>query len=248
MVPLGLADEVTLEAAEDFVFSCSDPSLPADDSNLAVRAARVFAERTNRPRGVRIHLEKHTPHGAGLGGGSSDAAAVLLALNGLHSTGLGSDDLAALAAELGSDVPFFIYEAPAWCMGRGEIVEPCAFPQALPVLLVKPPFPVPTPAAYKDWAKSRELPGIDYTPQELSWGTLQNDLERPVFEKYVFLAALKTWLRAQPEVEGALLSGSGSTMFAVLRDATEGEPLAARTRAHFGESLWTCVTRVAVSP
>jgi 4-diphosphocytidyl-2-C-methyl-D-erythritol kinase len=104
---------------------------------------------------------------------------------------------------------------------------------------LKPEFGVPTPWAYGRWRDARALPGIDYAPQSLGELTLVNDLERPVFEKYVFLAEMKRWLRAQPEVLAAMLSGSGSTMFAVLREAKAAEALAARARAELDPALWT---------
>src|SRR5262249_1850957 len=110
IAPVELADEVMVESAASFSFTCSDGSLPTDDSNLAARAARLFGERIGRPMLVHIHLEKKIPHGAGLGGGSSDAAAVLLALNERANDALSPADLHALAAQLGSDVPFFLYD------------------------------------------------------------------------------------------------------------------------------------------
>jgi 4-diphosphocytidyl-2-C-methyl-D-erythritol kinase len=122
--------------------------------------------------------------------------------------------------------------------GRGERVEPMATVPALPLLLIKPPFGVPTPWAYQHWASSREIPGIRYAAQEFAWGELVNDLERPVFEKYLFLASLKQWLLEQPEVAGALMSGSGSTVFAVLHERQLGFPLGERVAAEFGRDLW----------
>jgi 4-diphosphocytidyl-2-C-methyl-D-erythritol kinase len=193
---------------------------------------------TGREPHLRIHLQKKIPHGAGLGGGSSDAATTLLALNALFQTPLPRMELAELAAQLGSDVPVFIHERAAICRGRGEQVEPLAFPYRIPLLLVKPPFPVPTPWAYRQWLDAREIPGVSYTAQAFPWGELRNDLERPVFEKYLFLAVLKRWLLAQEEVAGALMSGSGSTVFAVLRDRVAAAPLAERAVGEFGHSLW----------
>jgi 4-diphosphocytidyl-2-C-methyl-D-erythritol kinase len=245
MVPLTLADELDIEwTVASIELTCSDPSLPTGPENLAYRAAQLFIER-HPPvgRGVRLTLEKRVPHGAGLGGGSSDAAAVLLALNELSGLRLPAGQLASLAAELGSDVPFFVYRSAATCRGRGERVEPVALGEPLPLLLIKPPFPIPTPWAYSRWRDSRELPGVRYTPQQFPWGELMNDLERPVFEKYLVLAELKMWLLEQPEVAGALMSGSGSTMLAVLRGRgdAKGEILAARARERCGGDWWTCV-------
>jgi len=143
-----------------------------------------------------------------------------------------------MAADLGSDIPFFIYQSAALIRGRGERVEPVDFPHALPLLLIKPPFGVPTPWAYKHWRDSQEIPGVRYDAQEFPWGPLVNDLERPVFEKYIFLADLKTWLLDQPEVAGALMSGSGSTVFALLKSPATAEVLGARVVAEFGPDLW----------
>lgn len=243
--PVGLADSLTFEDATAFRFTCDDRTLPTDDSNLAVRAARRFSERAGLPLRVSIHLEKRIPHGAGLGGGSSDAATVLRVLNERAGHPLSLPDLATIAGELGSDVPFFLQDSAALCRGRGEVVEPQPLAGPLPLLLIKPPFPVPTPWAYQHWSGSHELPGVFYGPQPLGDMELINDLERPVFEKYLFLAALKTWLMAQPEVAGALMSGSGSTSLAVLRDRSSAAALERRTRDEFGEELWCCQTETA---
>ncbi len=247
MAPLSLADELTIEPNEsggDLFFSSDDPSLPAGEENLVVRAARAYFAEIGEKARVRIELRKKIPHGAGLGGGSSDAASTLLGLNELHSGKVESARLTKLAAALGSDVPFFLARSPARCRGRGEIVEPLASLPEMELLLLKPAFGVPTPCAYQHWQDSRPLPGVGYGPQKLGKLTLQNDLERPVFEKYVFLARLKTWLRMQPEVAGALLSGSGSTILAVLRAGKKPEALAERARAELDPLLWTCATRM----
>ena len=153
--------------------------------------------------------------------------------------------LSAMAAELGSDIPFFVYRSAAVCRGRGELVEPVEFDHALPLLLIKPEFGVPTPWAYKQWKESRELPGIPYQPQYFPWGRIVNDLERPVFEKYIFLALLKRWLLAQPEVAGALMSGSGSTTLAILHEASKGTALQSKIAAEFGDGLWICACNIA---
>jgi 4-diphosphocytidyl-2-C-methyl-D-erythritol kinase len=237
IVPISIGDRLEIERrdAGGLDFTCSDPELPIDERNLVVRAVRLFCERFGVEPHLRINLKKEIPHGAGLGGGSSDAAATLLALDQLFATHAPLDEL---AAQLGSDVPFFLQRSVALVRGRGEIVTPTDFPHMLALLLIKPPFNVPTPWAYQQWQDSREIPGVRYEAQELPWGTLVNDLERPVFEKYVFLAELKMWLLAQPEIAGALMSGSGATMFGVLREAETASELQARVSAVFGPSLW----------
>ncbi|HXM33018.1 MAG TPA: 4-(cytidine 5'-diphospho)-2-C-methyl-D-erythritol kinase [Chthoniobacterales bacterium] len=242
MTPISLADRLTIERADETEgvdFSCDDAALPAGENNLVVRAAKLFQKSTKTSGGLRLSLEKKIPHGAGLGGGSSDAATTLLGLNELFATRLGQKDLMELAAQLGSDVPFFIAQSAAVCRGRGEIVSPMKLPSALRLLLVKPDFGVPTPSAYARWKDSRELPGVDYAPQEFSRVLFRNDLERPVFEKFVLLAYLKTWLRQQAEVGAALLAGSGSTVFAVLRDGADAEKLGARVHENIDATLWT---------
>ncbi len=242
IVPLGLADRITIEEAGEWSFSCDDPTVPGDEGNLVVRAARLFFAGTGvNAAGARVRLTKAIPHGAGLGGGSSDAAATLRMLDQFYGTRLTTERLMGMAAELGSDVPVFIQGGAAWCRGRGEIVEAADFAARLPVLLLKAGFGVPTPWAYKHWKESRRLDGVRYEGQEFGWGRLENDLERPVFEKYLVLGAMKEWLRRQPEAAGALMSGSGSTMFAVLREAGVGETLAARAREMYGE-VWACET------
>jgi 4-diphosphocytidyl-2-C-methyl-D-erythritol kinase len=242
IVPLGLADRLTIEEAGEWSFSCDDPTVPGDEGNLVVRAARLFFAETGVKAAGRVRLMKAIPHGAGLGGGSSDAAATLRMLDEFFGTGLARERLMRMAAELGSDVPVFVEGRAAWCRGRGERIEAAEFAERLPVLLVKPGFGVATPWAYKRWKESRRLEGVRYEGQEFPWGRLENDLERPVFEKYLVLAAMKEWLREQPETAGALMSGSGSAMFAVLREKGMGETLGARVREVFGKEVWTVET------
>jgi 4-diphosphocytidyl-2-C-methyl-D-erythritol kinase len=112
-------------------------------------------------------------------------------------------------------------------------------------LLVKPSFGVPTQWAYSRWQDSREIPGVLYASEAFDSQTFVNDLERPVFEKFAFLAQLKMWLVKQPEVGAALMSGSGSTVFAVIRDHTDVDRLATRAKTELDPELWTfaCETR-----
>jgi 4-diphosphocytidyl-2-C-methyl-D-erythritol kinase len=243
MMPISLADRITIERAGDdgeISFSCDNPSLPAGDDNLVIRAAKLFRQRTKITNGITVALEKRIPHGAGLGGGSSDAASTLLGLNELFAAGLEQEDLLKLAAKLGSDVPFFVVGSAAACRGRGEIVTPISLETRFHLVLLKPDFGVPTPWAYGRWKESRELPGVDYEAQEFNGARFVNDLERPVFEKFVLLAHLKTWLRGQPEVAVGLMSGSGSTVFAILREGAGGDILATRARNEIDPKLWTC--------
>jgi 4-diphosphocytidyl-2-C-methyl-D-erythritol kinase len=241
IAPISLRDEITIERQSRWIdFACDDPSIPKGDDNLVMRAAKVFFETTNVKAGVSISLTKKIPNGAGLGGGSSDAASTLIALNQIFDTNLPREALAKMAGQIGSDVPFFIFESAALCTGRGELVRPEPLKNQMSILLLKPAFGVPTAWAYSRWQISKEISNVSYAPQQLNTFTFLNDLERPVFEKFVFLAELKTWLRKQPEVAAALMSGSGSTVFAVLRETTDADALAKRAKEQLDPALWTC--------
>ena len=239
--PISLYDKIDIEKQSRWIdFSCDDPTLSSGDDNLVVRAAKLFLERAKIKSGVSIKLEKKIPHGAGLGGGSSDAAATVRTLNRLFETKLSREKLAELASTIGSDVPFFLFESAAICKARGEIVEPTKLKEKLSILLLKPAFSVATAWAYSRWQDSKTLSEISYEAQKFGGQSFVNDLERPVFEKFIFLAQLKTWLLKQSEVGAALMSGSGSTVFAVLREKANGDSLAERVRKELDREIWTC--------
>jgi 4-diphosphocytidyl-2-C-methyl-D-erythritol kinase len=242
IAPISLYDEIRIEKlhmGKGIEFQCDDPSVPQSHDNLVVRAANAFFERTNLEPAISIELKKNIPHGAGLGGGSSDAASVLLALNTLFETKLSQEALAEMAEPIGSDVPFFLFQSAAQCRGHGEMVTPIKLKGHFPILLLKPAFAVSTVWAYSRWQDSQEIPGVRYEAQEFADQTFVNDLERPVFEKFVFLAQLKTWLLSQSEVAAALMSGSGSTMFAVLRESADADQVEKRAKAALDPELWT---------
>ena len=244
IAPISLCDEIKIErrsGKHEIAFRCDDPSVPKGEDNIVVRAAKVFLEEMKITNGVSIALKKTIPHGAGLGGGSSDAASTLLALNELFETNLPREALAKMAEMIGSDVPFFIFQSAAVCKRRGELVSPTRLREQLSVLLLKPEFGVATQWAYSQWRDSREILGISYGAQQFTQQSFVNDLERPVFEKFVFLAQLKMWLVNQPEVGVALMSGSGSTVFAVIRNHADAEYLARRAKVAVDPELWTCV-------
>src|ERR1051326_74736 len=239
IMPITLYDEIEIRRSDsnEIEFHCDDPSVPAGEDNLIIRAAKSFFTATKLKSAISIDLKKKIPHGAGLGGGSSDAASTLLALNRLFDTKLPSEAVATI----GSDVPFFVFRSPALCKGRGELVTPVKAKKKLTILLLKPAFAVSTAWGYSRWQRSREIPGVRYEGQEFAGETFVNDLERPVFEKFLFLAQLKMWLLEQAEVGAALMSGSGSTMFAVLREHADANILTMRAKAALDPELWTCV-------
>ena len=246
MVPLDLADRLHFEKADSYRLRCDAPGVPLDESNLVTKAVRIFERAAGIDCHWQITLEKNVPHGAGLGGGSSDAATVLLVLNELEKTKLSNEQLAEMSAEIGSDIPFFIYQQACMITGRGEHVEPLDMPtlSGTPILLLKPEFGVSTPDAYENCLNAEPLPGVTYAPQKMPWGEIVNDLEKPVFYKHRFLAEMKVWLLEQPEVSAAMMSGSGSTMMAFLMDASLSDDLINRARKELDPTLWAASTHI----
>jgi 4-diphosphocytidyl-2-C-methyl-D-erythritol kinase len=241
IAPISLYDELEIVRQPRWIdFGCADPAIPKGDENLVVRAATTFFQATNVKGGVSIQLHKRIPHGAGLGGGSSDAASTLLALNQLFGTNLPREALAKIGESIGSDVPFFVFQSAAICRGRGELVFTEPLRERLSILLLKPEFGVPTAWVYAHWQKSKAIPEVQYQAQNFERFTFINDLERPVFEKFVFLGELKMWLLKQPEVGAALMSGSGSTLFAVMKPKADADVVSERVRKELDRKLWTC--------
>jgi 4-diphosphocytidyl-2-C-methyl-D-erythritol kinase len=241
IAPISLYDELGIDKQPRWIdFNCDNASIPSGDENLVVRAAKTFFQTTQAKGGVSIVLHKKIPDGAGLGGGSSDAAATLLALNQLFDTKLTRKALVKMAETIGSDVPFFMFQSAATCKGRGELVTPVELRERLSILLLKPEFGVSSSWAYSHWQDSKEIPRVAYGAQEFAGQTFVNDLERSVFEKFVFLAELKMWLLKQTEVGAALMSGSGSTVFAVMRANADADALAKEARAELDRELWAC--------
>jgi len=251
MTLLSLADDLVFRSGrrKELVLTVEDADWTPEPGsrNLVEQAYDAFAAATGKKEPLQVHLVKRIPSGAGLGGGSSDAAAMLRGLNEITQAGLSPEALEEIAAPIGSDVPFFIRGRISDCSGRGECVVPVDDDWELPVVLFKPGFSVATPDAYGNWADSKEIPGVYYGPQLCPWGEMVNDLERPVFGKFPMLAELKMWLLDQPGVHAALLSGSGSSMVAILSRQDGGEALAAAARDTFGPDLWTYVGQTLAS-
>jgi 4-diphosphocytidyl-2-C-methyl-D-erythritol kinase len=240
MLPIGLCDSIEIERATQPSFLSNVPELSEDPLNLVIRAAEIFNRAAGIDTAYAFRLEKKIPIGAGLGGGSSNGAATLRLLNALHDFRFAGQQLEELAANLGSDVAFFLTSQSAWCTGRGEKIEPRVFPSDLWISLFKPGFAISTAGAYRAYA---QLDSAHKRGQEVDteWGKLRNDLEPAVLPKYLFLALLKDWLKQQSETLFALMSGSGSTIFAIVRSKAEGEILQTRFRTEFGDQTWSTV-------
>jgi 4-diphosphocytidyl-2-C-methyl-D-erythritol kinase len=250
-LPLHLADEVEFRPGQgslQLVVRGAGREVPTDSQNLAWRAAEAFFAAINQPPDIHLTLHKVIPTGAGLGGGSSNAAQVLLGLNQLHQHPLDSETLHKLAAQLGSDVPFFLLQAPARLQGRGEILSPLPFPPAWPILLLKPSFGIPTAWAYQAWRTNPDARALTLLhtwkkiPREMKEWPLGNDLIGPVYHKFLLLPILQQWLTTKPGVVFAQMSGSGSTIFAVLRSPDLARPLIEAATGEFGP-LWSCATQ-----
>ncbi|MES2309738.1 MAG: 4-(cytidine 5'-diphospho)-2-C-methyl-D-erythritol kinase [Verrucomicrobiota bacterium] len=226
MLPISLADELRfIKREEGIQMTCSDASLPCDSSNLVWKAAALFLQTYAVKGGVEIHLEKKTPHGAGLGGGSSDAATVLLTLREMYQVSTSDEELAALSSQMGSDIPFFIYRKAAWCRGRGEIIEPKELRNSYQGVLVHPGFGVPTPWAYKTYAQN---PSQGVCGKDLGDVILQNDLEPPVFSKYIWMYPI-----AEQNIR------SRSAVFALTYPGVPREELLERFRLEFGREVFS---------
>ncbi len=245
MARIDLWDRLYFENADSLSISCDYEGVPVDESNLVMKAVRLLEGYTGKIFNYHIKLEKSIPHGAGLAGGSSNAATTLKAINQLENLKLSTETLAGIAADLGADVAFFLYEATCVCSGIGEIVEPLNIASDkldAPLLLLKPRFEVSTPKAYKAFGNSSEITDVSYVAQLMAWGEMVNDLEKPVFAKHRYLAELKMWLLSQDQVQGALMSGSGSTVFAVLKKGISLEnqiSLELKVKNEFDPNLWS---------
>ena len=222
------ADTVTAQPADTLSMTCSDPALPTDEENLCMQAARRLAEAFGVSAGAALHLEKRVPYGAGLGGGSSDAAATLRLLNRLWTLDASPEDLHAIAAEIGADVPFFLSEAlAAYATGRGDEItalhdEGRGYQLPFPVLVAVPPVTVATPEAYAQVtptdADRPKLPAVVRSNDLARWrDTLVNDFEAPVTAAEPAVATLRTWLQDE-EAGYVSLSGSGGAVYGVFED------------------------------
>jgi 4-diphosphocytidyl-2-C-methyl-D-erythritol kinase len=267
VVPLDWGDTLTVTPASEarpaaLRLACDDPAVPADGTNLVLVAARAFARATGRNDAVDFSLVKRIPAGAGLGGGSSDAAAALQALNRLAGGPLSPEALAAVAAEVGSDCPLFLRPGPVVMRGRGERVEPLAAAAVRlcgrRVLVVKPGFGISTPWAYGALARGAPatyLPADEAEARLAEWVARAdapaedlafNSFEAVVFAKFAALPVLRARLREEFNL-GLHLSGSGSAAFVFLAESAEAGPVEAAVREAWGASALVVEARIPAS-
>ncbi len=230
---IDMFDELDVRLHEhDIKLSTNLSDLPTDGSNLCVRAAHLLRDLTGSPDGVDINLRKNIPIGAGLGGGSADAAATLKALVQLWNLDIAPSELQSLALTIGSDVPFFLNGGTAYATGRGELLEPIALNLPYWIIVVTPPVHVSTAWAYKNLKRREPAIGTDlrmvlkenlHNPEILS-KSLTNDFEDVVFETHPEIRAVKEAL-LNNGADVALLSGSGASVFGLVRSESTAKNL-----------------------
>jgi 4-diphosphocytidyl-2-C-methyl-D-erythritol kinase len=256
MHPVPLYDELNFaRVPQGIQLTCNDVSLPTDSRNLVYRAAELFLEKAEIKEGVQLHLQKRVPLAAGLGGGSANAAVTLLGMNELFANPLSHAQLFPLAAKLGSDVPFFLQNKPALATGRGETITSLDFFPVLAgtaLVLVHPGFGIASAWAYQKLqrfpaavngqpGRAAKLVGLLRAGDLNSAGReFYNSLEAPALEKYPLLSLFQEFFREHGAV-ATLMSGSGSTTFALARNVSAAHELLGEFKAKFGPTHWTTV-------
>jgi 4-diphosphocytidyl-2-C-methyl-D-erythritol kinase len=253
MQTLDLADQLRIRPTADgrIALHCNRSDLPTDGGNLIVQAAELLKARLGLPElGASIELDKRIPIGAGLAGGSSNGAAALVGLNALWGAGFSQDQLLAMAAELGSDMPFCIDGGTQLCFGRGEVLEPARLdaPPGLSVLLIKhPEASVSTPWAY---GRCRELRSdfylsaeADFEQRRQALPQLRNDLQAVVEPEVASVREGLALLRQAGDALVVAMSGSGPSLFALFADtaaAERGRQQLAPLLEQGGFEAWVC--------
>ncbi len=221
--PINIFDRIMIENSDKFSFTSNDKSLPVDSTNLAVHAKNLLEEYSGERLNVTIHLDKNIPAGAGLGGGSSDAAAVLVTLNEFAELHLSENEIFDLAFRLGSDVPFFLNPRPSFACGRGEVLHPLLLHSELPIVIVNPGIHISTRWAYSKITPAspgfdlRKVESLDLYHLKLYNEKINNVFEDPVFNAYPLIRELR-FLHYKLGAVFALMSGSGSTVYGIYPD------------------------------
>ncbi|MCA0387997.1 MAG: 4-(cytidine 5'-diphospho)-2-C-methyl-D-erythritol kinase [Bacteroidetes bacterium] len=230
--PLELCDQIIMRECDHLLIETDSPDLNIDiENNLIFKAVKLMESKTGRQLNCRISLEKRIPMGAGLGGGSSNAASVLLGLNDLFDLKYTKEDLRGFGAELGSDVPFFIHPVPSFGSGRGEILTPLDFELAGVMVVVNPGIHVATGPAYKNCKPGKAPFNLLELNQQKSYDynklqqMIKNAFEETVFIDHPEIGGLKE-LFYKESAEFALMSGSGSTVFGIFDSIKKAEEFA----------------------
>lgn len=225
MQPISLYDEIafSISDGDSIKVACGHCEVPEGRDNIAYRAAEFVLGRIGLKRAVSIDINKKIPVGAGLGGGSSDAATTLMALNGMLDARIPRNELMEMGAKLGSDVPFFILKGSALAKGRGEVLQSVKIPK-FNYILINPGFHVSTAWVYNnlDLTKKAEDNNLSYSEKDFAeYGKIReylvNDLESVTVARFTEISEIKSLLMENGAM-GALMSGSGPTVFGVFPD------------------------------
>jgi 4-diphosphocytidyl-2-C-methyl-D-erythritol kinase len=221
--PVDIWDTITFSESDKFIFETDNETLNSENDNIILKAVSVLEDHSKKKLNAKIHLSKKIPIGAGLGGGSSDAAAVLKTLNSLFRLNIDSLKLNEMAANIGSDVPFFLNPYPSFATSRGEVLEQINFKIDYAIFLINPGIFVSTKWAYekvkprKSGLSLIELYRIGKLKPENFKEYITNDFEKPVMEEFQAIRKLKEELY-EMGADFALMSGSGSSLFAIFRN------------------------------
>jgi 4-diphosphocytidyl-2-C-methyl-D-erythritol kinase len=240
MRPVALYDDLVLEMrSKGIALSCDSPGVPSGQANIAVKAAKLFFDETGVEGGVAMRLEKNIPAGAGLGGGSGNAAAVLVGLDELCGTRLSHSRLHAMAEKLGSDVPLFLKGGACIARGRGEKLRRVKLPEQW-FVLVNPGFAVPTKWAYAAWDGKLTKVKSGHNIKSTGRRTIapgRNDLELVVAKRWPVILRIKAML-AETGANPAMMSGSGSTVFGVFNSVSKARAAMKRIRPEKGWKIY----------
>ncbi|HPN39212.1 MAG TPA: 4-(cytidine 5'-diphospho)-2-C-methyl-D-erythritol kinase [Melioribacteraceae bacterium] len=223
-----LHDKVFIKKSDKFSFFCENDEINRNNNNLFLTPINKLEILFKRKFNVEINCLKNIPIGAGLGGGSSDAASIIISLNDMFGLGLGTEEMIKLALEIGSDVPFFIKAKPSYATGRGEILEQLHFYLNYPILLINPNIHVSTKEAFSNINPQKSEFDIRTLflkdePDFLQWRQyLKNDFEKTVFKQFPLLKNIKEELYKYG-AEFSLMSGSGATVYGIFKDISTAE-------------------------
>jgi 4-diphosphocytidyl-2-C-methyl-D-erythritol kinase len=254
MVPVSLYDEIEIRKIQParakkgkgdplIKVTCDHPLVPRGEKNIAHRAARLLMERAGREQPVHVHIRKRIPVGAGLGGGSTDAAATLIGLNRLLNLRLSAAKLEKIALSVGADVPFFIRARPARARGIGERLQPIRKLTRFWAVIVYPGVPVSTAQVFQSFCSALTKPPVNTSIRsslkslEKLAGLLHNDLESVTLKRYPKLSLIKARLLHEGAV-GGLMSGSGSSVFGLFASQPQAARALRRLRKDEGDKAF----------
>jgi 4-diphosphocytidyl-2-C-methyl-D-erythritol kinase len=241
--PVNLFDNITIELSDELSIESNNSNLVEEDGNSLIKAVRILEKETGKKLNVKIYLEKNIPIGAGMGGGTSDGAAMLSALNNLFSLKFDMNKLRELALQIGSDAPYFINPVPSVAQSRGEELREIKFYIPFPIVIINPGIHISTKWAYENLLANLQHESIlkisDWDKIDIGElkDMLTNDFEKVVFPEYPEIEGIKNKLYDLGAVF-SLMTGSGSTVFGIFNDMTSAE----NALAEFPAKYFRCIS------